>query len=218
MSLISGCALRCSTSTHVNLTLASSQIFKLADVACFVGWAFEAVGSRLRFRCLRDPRNCKSSCIVVSLHCQNAVAEKRSIALNVLLAVRTAMVQDDADIVAADLRGASWRRKGGTDQPFDRIREVAFKKTQGFLCHLALHFCGVLEECQVKGQTCGLLVRPPMSQSEWLSRKHQHLKKHRQDSGLTHAHQTCHHQNVATSVHLWLKVYAINVTCTLGKC
>ena len=130
---------RCA-STLVNLTLASSQIFKLADVACFVGWAFEAVGSRLRFRCLRNPRNCKSSCIVVSLHCQNAVAEKRSIALNVLLAVRTAMVQDDADIVAADLKGASWQRKEGTDQRFDRIREVAFKKTQGFLCHLALHF------------------------------------------------------------------------------
>ena len=107
-----------------------------------------------------NPRNCKSSFILVSLHCQNAVAEKRSIALNVLLAVRTAMVPDDANIVAADLKGASWRRKGGTDQPFDSIREVALKKTQGFLRHLALHFCGVLEECQVKGQTCGLFVRP----------------------------------------------------------
>ena len=36
----------------------------------------------------------------MSLHCHNVVAKKRSIALNALLAVRTAVVQEDVDMVA----------------------------------------------------------------------------------------------------------------------
>ena len=35
----------------------------------------------------------------MSLHCKNAVAKKRSIALNLLLAVRSAMIHEDVDIV-----------------------------------------------------------------------------------------------------------------------
>ena len=66
------------------------------------------------------------------LHCQRVVAKKRSIALNMLLVVRTIMVQDDVGMVAGDFNGASWRRKSGPDQQFDfdsPLKE-AFKNTK----------------------------------------------------------------------------------------
>ena len=44
---------------------------------------------------------------MMSLHCQNAGAKKRSIAMNMLLAVRTAMLQQEVHIVAGDFNGAS---------------------------------------------------------------------------------------------------------------
>ena len=53
---------------------------------------------------------------MVSLHCKNAFAQKRSTALNILLAVRTIMWQEKVDIVVFDYNGASWRRKSGQQQ------------------------------------------------------------------------------------------------------
>ena len=64
---------------------------------------------------------------MVSLHCQNAVAKKRSIALNTLLAVRTMVIQEGVDMVAGDFDGASWRRRPGPDQQHDSTLEEAFK-------------------------------------------------------------------------------------------
>ena len=46
-----------------------------------------------------------SSFTVMSLHCQNALAERRSIALNILLAVQTVMAQEDVDMIAGDFYG-----------------------------------------------------------------------------------------------------------------
>ena len=51
----------------------------------------------------------------MSLHCHNAAAQKRSVAVNALLAVRTAVIQEDVDIVAGDFNGASWRRQTGPE-------------------------------------------------------------------------------------------------------
>ena len=74
------------------------------------------------------------------LRCRSAVAKKRSIALHVLLAVRTATIQADVDMVAGDFNGASWRHKTGSEQQVDSTLEEAFKKkkTPGSMCLFAL--------------------------------------------------------------------------------
>ena len=85
------------------------SVYVPADTAYCSGWAFEALLSSARFR--RIPRNGKSSFTTKSLHYQNAVEKKRSIALNIFLAVRSAMIHEDVDMVAGDFTGESWRRK-----------------------------------------------------------------------------------------------------------
>ena len=72
-------------------------------------WAVEAVITKARFR--RVPKDVKDSCTMISLHCQIEVAKRRSIALNLLMAVRTAMVEEAVDFVGGDFTGTSWRRK-----------------------------------------------------------------------------------------------------------
>ena len=91
-------------------------------------WAFEAVIAKARIR--RIPRIGKSWFATMSLHCHNTVAKKRSIAQDIFSAVRTAMFQEDMDLLASDSNGASWRRKVGADQQFDSTLEDAFKKRQ----------------------------------------------------------------------------------------
>ena len=79
--------------------------------------------TKARFRWI--PRRGKSSFTMMSLHCDNAVAKKRSVALNALLAVRPAITQEDVDMVAGDFNGATWRRKSGPEQQYDRTPEEA---------------------------------------------------------------------------------------------
>ena len=86
------------------------------------------VVSRALFR--RTPGNCISYFTMMSLHCQNAVAKKRSIAWNILLAVCTVLLQEEIDMVAGDFNGASWRRVSGLGQQFDSTLEEAFKNAQ----------------------------------------------------------------------------------------
>ena len=93
------------------------------------GWIFEGVLSRVRFR--RIPRNGKSPFTVMSLHCQNAVGKKRSIASNIPLVVRFVMLHvEDVDMVAGDFNGASWRYTSGPYQQFDGALEEAFKNAR----------------------------------------------------------------------------------------
>ena len=58
------------------------------------------------------------------------MANKRSIALGVLLAVRPAVVQEDVEMVAGDFNGASWRRKSRPDEQFDSILEETPKNAR----------------------------------------------------------------------------------------
>ena len=51
---------------------------------------------------------------MMSLHCHNAFAKRRSKAQNLFLAVRTAMIEEDVVLVAGDSNGARWRRKAPT--------------------------------------------------------------------------------------------------------
>ena len=69
---------------------------------------------------------------VAALPCHNAVAKKRSIALNVFIAVRTvrtARIREDIDLVSCDFNGASWRRTMGADQQY-YTSEEAFKNAR----------------------------------------------------------------------------------------
>ena len=47
---------------------------------------------------------------MMSLHINNHFAKKRGIGQNLLLAVRTMMLQEQIDVVAGDFNGAAWRR------------------------------------------------------------------------------------------------------------
>ena len=85
-----GCATLSNKDT-VEPDLHVKSTYMPADKACCSGWALEAV-SKARFR--RIPRNGRSSIAHTSLHCHRAVAKKRSIALTVLSAVRTAAIEE----------------------------------------------------------------------------------------------------------------------------
>ena len=66
---------------------------------------------------------------MMSLHSNNNYAKKRGIANNVLFAVRTAMQQEQVDMVAGDFNGAASRRKRDEDQRRDSTIEEAFANT-----------------------------------------------------------------------------------------
>ena len=90
-----------------------------------LGWVLQAVISRATF--WRIPRNSKSHFTMMSFHIiNNQYAKKRGIAENLLLAVRTAMQQEQVDMVAGDVNGAAWRRRSGDDQRLDSTIEEAF--------------------------------------------------------------------------------------------
>ena len=84
------------------------------DKASCSDWACEDVVSRSRFR--RTSRRGKSYFTRMPLHRQNAATKKLNTAINILLAVRTVMKQEEVDMVAGDFQGASWRRRSGLDQ------------------------------------------------------------------------------------------------------
>ena len=87
------------------------------------GWVLQAVISRASFR--RIPRNGKSCVTVVSLHTNNHFAKKGGIGKNLLLAVRTVMLQEQVDMVAGDFNGAAWRRHSGSDpRPISSVEET----------------------------------------------------------------------------------------------
>ena len=60
---------------------------------------------------------------MMSPHRHNECAKRRSVALHLLVAVRTAMVDESVDLVAGDFNGTSWRRKR------DSVNEQAFIDT-----------------------------------------------------------------------------------------
>ena len=66
----------------------------------------------------------------MSLHHQKTVAKKRSIALYILLAIRTVMLPEDVDMVAGDVNGAHWQTRSGPHQPFDCTLEEAFNNAE----------------------------------------------------------------------------------------
>ena len=100
-----------------------NSVYIPSDKAYCSGWAFEAAASKAQFR--RIPRKRKSCFAMMSVHCQNAVAEKRSIALNILLAFRIIMMQK---------RTSTWLlvtlvvQAGGADQDLIKILIVHSKK------------------------------------------------------------------------------------------
>ena len=80
-----GCAILFNNHTcELDREVKSTLIF--VEKAYCNGWAFEAAVTLAPFR--RIPRTGKSSFTMMSLHCHNEVAQKRSLAFNVLLTVR----------------------------------------------------------------------------------------------------------------------------------
>ena len=65
----------------------------------------------------------------MSLHLNNSYDKKRGIAKIVLVVVRTAMQQEQVDMVTGDFNGAAWRRRHCEDQRRDRTIEEAFANT-----------------------------------------------------------------------------------------
>ena len=118
----------------------------------------------------------------MSLHCQNAVAKKRNIALHMLLTVRTIMI-------LTWLLVTSMVQAGGTGQ--DQINNLTVRskkpsKTQSALCHPVP---GIPNRWT---DVCGF-VKPARSQSEWIIRKHGAFEINQRDWGLEPEDQTCHH-------------------------
>ena len=73
--------------------------------------------------------NGKSYFTMMSLHTNNHFAEKRGIDKNLLITVRTVMLQEQVYVVAGDFNGAAWRRQPGGDHRPISIIEEAFANT-----------------------------------------------------------------------------------------
>ena len=69
------------------------------------GWVLQAVISRALFR--RILRDGKSYFTMMSLHINNRFAKKRGMRKNLLLTVRTVMLQEQVDMVAGDFNRAA---------------------------------------------------------------------------------------------------------------
>ena len=137
--------------------------------------------SKARFR--RIPKNGKSSFTIMSTRCHNAVAQKCSIALNILHAVRSAMEQEDVDMVVGDFNGASWRSKSGPDEQFDNALE-ALRNARHPVPPSSSPLWdpgGIPSEWT---DVCGSL-NPPKSQAECLLRKHFAFEIDREELGLS---------------------------------
>ena len=96
-------------------------------------------------------------------------------------------------VVAGDLKGASWRRRSGSDQQFDGTFEEAFKnaKLPVPLGSTPLWVPGGIPSEWT--DVCGF-VKPPRSQSGWLIRNTGAFEINLQELGLSSKDQTCHHE------------------------
>ena len=115
---------------------------------CF-GWALEAVVAKARFG--RTPKNSKLHVTMISMHCQNTCAKKRSIALTMLLAVRTIMWHEKVDIVSGDYNGASWRCKSRQQQQSTAKLEATLKNANLPVPRSSSPLRVAPEEFQVRG-------------------------------------------------------------------
>ena len=126
-------------------------------------WALEAVITTARSRRMHEDG--PASFTMMSLHCHNECAKRRSIALN-LRAVRTAMAHVSVELVAGDSNGASWLHKG------DSVRDQAID--QYYASRLSGRHTIVARggQFQTNGPTCAAFSKPPGTQEEKLIRKH----------------------------------------------
>ena len=160
----------------------------------------------------RIPRNDTSCFTKMFLHCQNAVAKKRSVALNILLAVRSAMLHEDVDKVAGDFNGTSWR-KIRTRSTIDSTTKKR-SKTQKSLCHLAPHQSDAPEKFQACGLTYVAVSGHPSLHQNVSYGNTGHVRSIAESWASlrkTRPATTRRGFTSATSAHHWLYVDAINV-------
>ena len=93
------------------------------------GWAFEAILSKGSYSAHSQKRQNRNF-TMMSLHCESTFAKKRSMDLNIFLAVRTVTCQENVDLAAGDFNGASWRRKPGPQRQLDGTIEDMFQNAK----------------------------------------------------------------------------------------
>ena len=129
---------------------------------------------------------------MMPLHCHNEVAKRRSIALNLLSAVRTAVIEEAADLVAVDFNGTSWRQKVGDEQRTDSTIEQALSNNTGPLPPGPQSRRGPRatpdERTGVRGP-----LSPSGFQKEWVISKHGAFAIDREEFGMSSRDQTWIH-------------------------
>ena len=135
----SGCAVLFNKHTFESLTWRSEQSTSLLRSQIVLAGLWRPSSPRLGVG--RTPKNSKLHVTMISMHCQNTCAKKRSIALTMLLAVRSIMWHEKVDIVSCDYNGASWRCKSRQQQQSTAsLRRRS--RTPTSQCHAAPHRCG----------------------------------------------------------------------------
>ena len=109
---------------------------------------------------------------MMSLHTNNHFAKKRGIGKNLLFIVRTAMLQEQVDMVTSDFNGAAWRRQPGRDLRPISIMEEAFANTCLPFPPGPHTFVGIREALPGEwSDVCGFF-KPPGSENEWQTSMH----------------------------------------------
>ena len=111
------------------------------------------------------------------------------------------MTHEDVDMLAGDFTGASWRRKTGPDQQFDRTLGEALKNAR-LPVPPGPHHCGRRPRGIPSEWTRVWVCQAANSQSEWLTRKHGAFEINQQDLGLSPKDQTSHHKTWIHTSHV----------------
>ena len=123
----------------------------------------------------------------------NHFAKKRGIGKNLLLAVRTVMLQEQVDVVAGDFNGAAWRRQSGSDPRPVSIIEEAFVNTFLPVPPGPTPLWGSGGVPGEWSDVCGFF-KPPGSEKEWQIRMHGAFTIPFELLGIRHTDQSCHHE------------------------
>ena len=144
----------------------NQSTFTISGASCQTKWVLQGIVSRASFR--RQPLSGQGSFTVMSLRICYNFAKKRGIGKKMILTIRALMLEDHADVVAGDFKGAAWRRDSSNSIS---IIEEAFADCALPMPPGSPPLWGPEAVPGMWADVCGFLKRPD-SHERWKVRQH----------------------------------------------
>ena len=166
----------------------NQSTFTISGASCQTKWVLQGIISRASFR--RQPLSGQGSFTVMSLRICYNFAKKRGIGKKIILTIHALMLEDHADVVAGDFKGAAWRRDSSNSIS---IIEEAFADCALPMPPGSSPLWGPEAVPGMWADVCGLLKRPD-SHERWKVRQHGAFSIPHEALGIHQTHQSCHHE------------------------